>query len=75
VAEIQGCVNVASWLFWVAQSDSDYAGVVGYLGQCESLVEGTSPGSLTSTLYNNPGGDMLWRIRNLIFTISEHWNL
>jgi hypothetical protein len=74
-SQITRCIASARSRFERAKNANAYAGVVSDLAQCEALVEGTDPGALTSTLYNNPGGDLLWRIRNLSFTISEQWSL
>ena len=72
MVDIDGCV-------WWARHKYDVIGSIPwtlqYLAACDAIVSATTPGQLTSDTYGNPAGDILWRIRNIVFTISEHADL
>jgi hypothetical protein len=75
MSQIDKCVATARRSYERATNLSRLAGALNDLAKCDALVTATTPGALTSTAYGNPGGDMLWRLRNIAFTIQEHAGL
>jgi hypothetical protein len=75
MSQIDKCVATARRTYERANNAQKLSSALADLAKCDTLVTGTTAGQLTSTAYRNPGGDMLWRIRNIAFTIREHAGL